>query len=92
MKDTLSEVYLARHGETAWTLSRQHTGRTDIPLTAHGERNALSLGERLHGMTFDKVLVSPLARRAGPPNWPDLARSPRSIPTWRNGIMDATTG
>ncbi len=62
MEETLSEVYLARHGETAWTLSRQHTGRTDIPLTAHGERNALSLGERLRGMVFDKVLVSPLAR------------------------------
>ncbi len=62
MKEALSEVYLARHGETAWTLSHQHTGLTDIPLTPHGERNALSLGERLRGMVFDKVLVSPLVR------------------------------
>jgi len=62
LKETLSEIYLARHGETAWTLSHQHTGRTDIPLTAHGERNAVSLGTRLRGMVFDKVLVSPLVR------------------------------
>jgi broad specificity phosphatase PhoE len=58
----LSVAYLARHGETAWTLSGQHTGRTDLPLTEHGERQAQALGERLHGSTFAKVLVSPLRR------------------------------
>lgn len=58
----LSEVYLARHGETAWTLTGQHTGRTDLPLTARGERHALGLRKRLQGVTFTKVLVSPLAR------------------------------
>ena len=58
----LPEVYLARHGETAWTITGQHTGRTDIPLTARGEQNALSLRQRLNGVTFAKVLVSPLAR------------------------------
>ena len=58
----LPEVYLARHGETAWTLSGQHTGRTDIPLTARGEQNALSLRQRLKGVTFAKVLTSPLSR------------------------------
>ena len=62
MSESLPEVYLARHGETAWTISRQHTGRTDIPLTEQGERNARSLGERLRGMTFARVLVSPLQR------------------------------
>jgi broad specificity phosphatase PhoE len=46
MSDLLPEIYLARHGETAWTLSHQHTGRSDIPLTARGESNARSLGER----------------------------------------------
>ena len=40
MSDSLPEIYLARHGETAWTISRQHTGRSDIPLTERGERNA----------------------------------------------------
>jgi broad specificity phosphatase PhoE len=62
MKESLPEVYLARHGETAWTISHQHTGRTDIPLTDRGERNARSLGERLAGTEFDTVLVSPLQR------------------------------
>jgi probable phosphoglycerate mutase len=62
MSDSLPRVYLARHGETAWTISRQHTGRTDIPLTARGEANARSLGERLKGQTFDLVCVSPLGR------------------------------
>jgi broad specificity phosphatase PhoE len=62
MSEALPEVYLARHGETAWTLSGQHTGRTDLALTPRGERNAASLGERLRGMKFSRVLVSPLAR------------------------------
>jgi broad specificity phosphatase PhoE len=62
MSDSLPEIYLARHGETAWTLTHQHTGRSDIPLTERGQRNARSLGERLRGMTFDTVLVSPLER------------------------------
>jgi probable phosphoglycerate mutase len=55
-------VYLARHGETAWTVSGQHTGRTDIPLTPRGERNAVRLGERLKGMAFARVYSSPLQR------------------------------
>src|SRR5262249_28616307 len=46
----------------AWTISRQHTGKTDIPLTGRGERNARSLGDRLRGMAFAKVLVSPMQR------------------------------
>jgi probable phosphoglycerate mutase len=55
-------IYLARHGETAWTVSGQHTGLTDIPLTDRGERNARRLGERLKGLTFAHVLTSPLQR------------------------------
>ena len=62
MSESLPQVYLARHGETAWTISKQHTGRTDIPLTARGEANARSLGERLKGETFERVFVSPLGR------------------------------
>src|SRR5437762_7751488 len=62
MSESFGEVYLARHGETAWTLSHQHTGRTDIPLTERGERNAQSLGHRLRGMSFTQVLVSPMQR------------------------------
>ena len=57
-------VYLARHGETAWTLSGQYTGLTDLPLTERGERNAHRLEERLRGLTFVKVFTSPLKRAA----------------------------
>jgi len=62
MSDKLPKIYLARHGETEWSLSGQHTGRTDIPLTEHGERNARNLGDRLKGTHFAKVLTSPLQR------------------------------
>jgi len=55
-------LYLARHGETAWSLSGQHTGLTDLPLTERGERNARNLGPRLAGLTFAKVFTSPLQR------------------------------
>jgi broad specificity phosphatase PhoE len=62
MAQPLPEVFLARHGETEWTITRRHTGRTDILLTERGERNARSLGERLAGLTFDGTLASPLRR------------------------------
>ncbi len=62
MSDSLPAVYLARHGETAWSLTGQHTGLTDLPLTARGERNARRLGERLAGRTFARVFTSPLRR------------------------------
>ncbi|MDQ4070718.1 MAG: histidine phosphatase family protein [Actinomycetota bacterium] len=53
---------LVRHGETEWSLSGQHTGRTDIPLTDEGRRRARALGTRLAEWTFARVLSSPLAR------------------------------
>src|SRR5215468_3094086 len=62
MNQALQIVYLARHGETAWTISGQHTGLTDLPLTERGERNASRLQERLRRVTFAKVLTSPLQR------------------------------
>jgi probable phosphoglycerate mutase len=62
MSEPLPTIYLARHGETAWSLSGQHTSITDLPLTERGERNASRLGERLEGLTFAKVLTSPLQR------------------------------
>jgi len=62
MQDEFPIAYVARHGETAWTLTGQHTGLTDLPLTERGEENARRLGERLRGLTFAKVLTSPLER------------------------------
>ena len=64
MSEELPIIYLARHGETAWSLTGQHTGLTDLPLTERGERNARQLGERLHGLAFAKVYTSPLQRAA----------------------------
>jgi broad specificity phosphatase PhoE len=60
----LPVVYLARHGDTAWTVSGQHTGLTDLPLTAEGELHARLLGKRLKGLKFAKVFTSPLQRAA----------------------------
>jgi broad specificity phosphatase PhoE len=62
MSDALPMVYLARHGETAWSLTGQHTGLTDLPLTERGEENARRLGQRLQGMNFTQVRTSPLQR------------------------------
>ena len=62
MSKMLPVIYLARHGETAWSLSGQHTGLTDIPLTEQGQRNASRLGDPLKGLTFAKVFTSPLQR------------------------------
>jgi broad specificity phosphatase PhoE len=63
VSEPLPVVYLARHGETAWSVSGQHTGRTDLPLTERGERHARALEERLRGASFAKVFSSP-SRRA----------------------------
>jgi len=60
--EELPITYLARHGETAWSLTGQHTGLTDLPLTEQGERNALRLQERLNGLSFLRVFTSPLQR------------------------------
>src|SRR5689334_1335998 len=64
MSSELPVVYLARHGETAWSLTGQHTGLTDLPLTERGEQNARALGQRLMGLNFAKVFTSPLQRAA----------------------------
>ena len=57
-----NEVVAVRHGETAWTVSGQHTGRTDIPLTEAGRRHGALLATRLRGRSFARVLTSPLSR------------------------------
>ncbi len=62
MSESLPTIYLARHGETAWSLTGQHTGLTDLPLTARGERNAQRLGKRLADHAFARVFTSPLQR------------------------------
>jgi broad specificity phosphatase PhoE len=62
MSSEMPRLFLARHGDTAWTESRQHTGRTDLPLNASGEERARLLGERLRRFSFARVFTSPLQR------------------------------
>jgi probable phosphoglycerate mutase len=94
MSQELPEVFLARHGETAWTISRQHTGKSDIPLTARGEQNARALKARLAGFQFDSVLTSPLqratvtARLAG---FGDVVQAEPDLIEWDYGRYDGLT-
>ena len=94
MSDNLPSVYLARHGETAWTISHQHTGLTDLPLTERGERNARSLGQRLKSIDFVRVLTSPLQRakrtcdQAG---YGDRAEIDRDLVEWNYGEYEGKT-
>jgi probable phosphoglycerate mutase len=62
MASALNDLWIIRHGETEWTVSKQHTGRTDIPLTPAGEAQAATLRPRLEHVGFALVLVSPLQR------------------------------
>ena len=62
MSSTLPQLWIVRHGETAWSKSGQHTGRTDIPLTERGENDARALKPRLQTHAFANVLTSPLSR------------------------------
>ena len=88
MTDVLPMVYLARHGETEWSLSGQHTGLTDLPLTERGEQNARRLGERLQRLSFVSVLTSPLkraARTCALAGFGSVAEIDRSLVEWDYG-------
>jgi probable phosphoglycerate mutase len=88
MSDPLPVVYAARHGETAWSLSGQHTGLTDLPLTERGERNARRLAERLRGLSFARVFTSPLERAARTcelAGFGDIAEIDRDLLEWNYG-------
>lgn len=91
MNSALPKVYLVRHGETAWTLSGQHTGRTDIPLTERGERDAQELNARLRSLSFAKVFTSPLqrARRTGElAGFGDYAEIDHDLTEWDYGAYE----
>ncbi|BCG71911.1 phosphoglycerate mutase [Mesorhizobium sp. 113-1-2] len=62
MSSAYPQIHLVRHGETAWSLSGQHTGRTDMPLTPAGEHAARGVAERLKGLSFSAVWSSPSQR------------------------------
>ena len=94
MSTSRPEIWLIRHGETEWSLSGAHTGRTDIPLTATGERQAEELGRRLGGREFALVLTSPLARAretcrlAG---YGDVAQIEPGLREWDYGVYEGHT-
>jgi probable phosphoglycerate mutase len=88
------EIWLIRHGETEWSASGQHTGRTDIPLTAAGERHAAGIGHYLAGRPFALVLTSPLQRAretcklAG---YGDVAQLEPDLQEWDYGAYEGRT-
>ena len=94
MSEGLPVLYLARHGETAWTLSGQHTSLTDLPLTEAGLNQADALGRRLKGQRFARVFTSPLQRaaitceRAG---FGDLAEIDPDLLEWNYGDYEGRT-
>jgi broad specificity phosphatase PhoE len=93
-KKELPEIFLARHGETAWSISGQHTGNSDIPLTDRGECNARALCERLAGMTFRRVLTSPLQRAVRTSElagFGDQAEPDPDLKEWDYGEYDGRT-
>ena len=72
----VAKLYVARHGETEWSLSGRHTGRTDIPLTTHGDEEARRLASALARVQFWVVLCSPASGQGIPANWPGLGPWP----------------
>lgn len=87
-------LYLIRHGETEWSLSGQYTGRTDIPLTAHGEGAAREVGQRLRSVSFAYVLTSPLKRAQQTCALAGLEPTPEIEPDlaeWDNGDDEGRT-
>ena len=94
MSNRFPFIYLARHGETAWSLSGQHTGLTDLPLTERGERNARSLAGRLAGLKFAKVFTSPLQRATRTcelAGFGKVAELDRDLVEWNYGQYEGRT-
>jgi probable phosphoglycerate mutase len=89
----MREIWLIRHGETEWSRSGAHTGRTDLPLTAAGRAEALALGRHLGGRRFDLVLASPLQRAretASLAGYPDAMSDP-NLAEWDYGDYEGRT-
>ena len=94
MGDAPRELVLIRHGETEWTITGQHTGRTDIPLTAAGNHEAKLLASRLAGRRFATVLTSPLQRAADTcrlAGFGDVAEITEDLLEWDYGDYEAMT-
>jgi broad specificity phosphatase PhoE len=87
-------VYLARHGDTAWTVLGRHTGLIDLPLNERGEQNARRLGKRLKGLTFVRVFTSPLQRASRTcelAGFSAVANVDHDLVEWNYGAYDGKT-
>jgi broad specificity phosphatase PhoE len=85
------EIWAIRHGETEWSRSGQHTGRTDVPLTDTGKRQAQALGQILGKRSFTLVLTSPLSRASETcrlAGLGDRARVIADLAEWDYGIFE----
>jgi broad specificity phosphatase PhoE len=90
----LPTVTLIRHGETEWTISRRHTGHTDVPLTEAGRQQAKLLGARLTSRSFGRVLTSPLSRAAETcrlAGFGDVAEERDELREWDYGAYEGRT-
>lgn len=94
MAATGVELWLIRHGETEWSLSGQHTSRTDIPLTERGKQRAQKIRDYLRGKSFSMVLCSPMQRAketcriAG---FGDVAQIDDDLKEWDYGVYEGRT-
>jgi probable phosphoglycerate mutase len=89
-----TRLWLMRHGETEWSLSGQHTSRTDIPLTEHGRRRAEELRDYLKGTKFDAVFVSPMKRAretCAIAGFADQAVVDDNLKEWDYGVYEGKT-
>lgn len=87
-------LFLMRHGETEWSLSGQHTGRADIPLTENGEAEARQLGDRIRTFTFSHVITSPLQRAQRTYELAGLSQQAEidfDLSEWDNGDYEGRT-
>src|SRR5664279_687391 len=90
----LRSIWLIRHGETEWSRSGAHTGRTDIPLTEAGRENALAVGRWLAGRQFSLVLTSPLSRARDTcrlAGYGDAAQADANLAEWNYGDYEGRT-
>ncbi|MFN8178403.1 MAG: histidine phosphatase family protein [bacterium] len=91
----MPDLWLVRHGETAWSAAGRHTGRTDVPLTPRGEQQGILLRRQLHEQEFSLVLTSPLRRARDTcaiAGYGASAEADADLAEWDYGAYEGRTG